>query len=130
MRSANHLLEILKVDMQKQRDTAPYLLESLKALREPDDTWRHIAQYRAFFHADFSLEKAEEFEKELLAYIVPLNFKALNFLEAKKDILDLSEIIKKDKSALVAAYEKWNTRIGVFPFILAGKIFGFQEVKI
>lgn len=116
--------------MQKQRDTVPYLLESIKALQEPNDTWRHLVENRAFFHSDFSLQKAEEFEKELIAYIVPLDFKELNFLEAKKDILDLSEIIKKDKSALGSAYGKWNARIGSFPFLVAGKIFGFQEVKI
>lgn len=119
---------VLQKDLQKRRDTVPYLLESIKQLEEPSDMWRKIVEDRAVFHQLDDMQKEKEFEKELLDFLNSLNFKNVDVLEAKKDILDLTQIIEREKGEIALEAGKFNALKMEFPYSLASAIFGFKEI--
>jgi len=125
-RNIGHLRGILQKDLNKRRDTVPYLLESMRATLEPTDIWRKIVEQRAIFHASDSLEKEMEFEKEILDFVNTVDIKDVNVLEAKKDILDLTKLIEKEKNEIDLAVSGFNELKIKFPYTVASAIFGFQ----
>ena len=119
---------VLQADFQKRRDTVPYLLESARAAAEPDDTWRKLAADRAEFMVPQNYQKELEFEQILQRYLSALDFRTLNFLDAKKDIQELSRLIEQQKQDRQAAIDRFNERRKQFPYSLASGIFGFKPL--
>lgn len=119
---------VLQADFQKRRDTVPYLLESIRAVAEPDDTWRKLAADRAQFMTAQNYQKELEFEQILERYLSTLDFRTLNFLEAKKDIEDLSTLIETQKQDRKAAMDRFNERRKQFPYSVASMVFGFRAL--
>ena len=128
-RNAEQKQFILMRDIQKRRDTVPYLLESFRAEAEPDEAFRKILEERKFFHTEENMEKEWEFEKNLLHFLRDKQIRNLNYLEAKKDIQDLSAIIEKEKTELQGAIEAFNAQRKLFPYSLASAIFGLHKVN-
>ena len=126
LQKANHHLEILKKDISLRRDTVPYLLESQRKIEEPNETWHKILNARKEFHQPQAIEKEWEFEKELLHFIRNSHIKSLNYLEAKKDIIDLTDLIEKEKLALEAANHDFKEKSKNFPYSLVAKVFALS----
>lgn len=120
---------ILQRDFEKRRDTVPYLLESVRAADEPNDTWRKLAEDRAIFMTEQSYQKELEFEQTLVRYLEATQVRTLNFLDAKKDIQGLSQLIEQQKLDRQAAMNRFNERRKQFPYSVASAIFGFRELR-
>ncbi len=120
---------VLQADFQKRRDTVPYLLESIRAAAEPTDTWRKLAADRAEFMVPQNYQKELEFEQILLRYLESTQLRTLNFLEAKKDIQELSRLIETQKQDRQLAMDRFNQRCGQFPYSIAKMIFGFSKLN-
>lgn len=126
-RAAEQKQKVLMGDLAKRRDTVPYLLESYRAEAEPDEEFRKVLEDRKFFHTEESLEKEWEFEKTLIRFLRDKQVRNLNFLEAKKDIQDLTTIIEKEKVEMQGAIEAFNAQRKRFPYSLASAIFGLHK---
>jgi len=120
---------LLKKDFEKRRDTIPYLLESARVSEPPSDTWLKLAHDRAWFHHSWSMEKENEFEETLKRYLQGSSLHSVNFLDAKKDISDLTTLIEKEKLALAEATDDFNRMRKQFPYSLAARLFGFSEKR-
>ncbi len=129
LRDAKEKEAILKKDFEKRRDTVPYLLESARAASEPTDSWRKLVEDRAQFQKAQPYEKELEFERSLHNYLSSNTIRTVNFLEAKKDIEELSQLIEKQKQERQDALSRFNERRKQFPYSLASGIFGFREIK-
>ena len=122
--------DILMHDFDKRRDKVPYLLESYRKISQ-SDLWRKIAEERATFHKETSWEKELAFEDTLYKFIGESGTpKSVHYLEAKKEILQISEAIENEKKAMKEMAELYNQKIKVFPYSLASAIFGFREIQI
>lgn len=119
---------VLQKDFEKRRDTVPYLLEGARQAGEPTDTWRKLAEDRAQFHKPQKYEKELEFEKILHNYLQSTHFRTVHFLDAKKNIEELSTLIEKQKEDRLAAISRFNERRKQFPYSLASGIFGFHPL--
>lgn len=128
LREAKESESILQRDFEKRRDTVPYLLESARTA-ESSDAWRKLAQDRMVFQEAQPFSKELEFEKSIETYLSTASERSLNFLEAKKDIEDLSDLIEKQKTERMQAINRFNERRKQFPYSLASAIFGFPELK-
>jgi|GEM_PF-1493499 len=117
---------VLQKDFEKRRDTVPYLLEGARQAGEPSDSWRKLAEDRAQFHKIQNYQKELEFEKILNNYLLTTDFRTVNFLDAKKDIEELSALIEKQKEDRLQAIARFNERRKQFPYSLASAIFGFR----
>lgn len=117
---------ILKHDLAQRRDTVPYLLESIRAEEGPDEGWQKILEDRKVFHSEPDMDKEWEFEKELLHFVRDKKLKNINFLEAKKDILDLTALIEKEKQEMDGVMAQFKERKMQFPYSLASAIFGLR----
>lgn len=122
--------DILTHDFEKRRDKVPYLLESYRKIAQ-SDLWRKIAEERAYFHTNSSWEKELEFEDTIYKFIGESGSpKSIHYLEAKKEILQISEAIENEKKTMKEIAELYNQKIKVFPYSLASAIFGFREIQI
>lgn len=129
LRDAKEKEAILKKDFEKRRDTVPYLLESARTSSESTDTWRKLAEDRMQFQKAQPYEKELEFERSLHSYLSSANIRSVNFLEAKKNIEELSQLIEKQKQERQDALSRFNERRKQFPYSLASGIFGFREIR-
>lgn len=120
---------VLLKDFQKRRDTVPYLLESTRAEGETTDTWRKLAEERTQFMTPQNLQKELEFERVLHQYLGTINHRTVNFLDAKKDIEELSKLIEQQKKDRQVAMDRFNERRKLFPYSVASAIFGFRELR-
>lgn len=120
---------VLLKDFQKRRDTVPYLLESTRAEGETTDAWRKLAEERAQFMTPQNLQKELEFERVLHQYLGTINHRTVNFLDAKKDIEELSKLIEQQKSDLARAKVKFNHLCEQFPYSAAKSLFGFKKLS-
>lgn len=121
---AENIKNLLIEKLNKRRDSIPYLLESYKLEREPDDLWRKILAERSAFHEENNLEKEWELEKTMESFFnSAVGMKNLNFLEAKKDILDLGELIGEIKEEFYSKLEKYNQKRKHFPYSIVNEIF-------
>lgn len=120
---------VLLKDFQKRRDTVPYLLESSRTEGgETTDAWRKLAEERAQFMTPQNLQKELEFEKVLHHYLSTVSHRTLNFLDAKKDIEELSKLIEQQKKDRQDALNRFNERRKQFPYSLSAAIFGFKAL--
>jgi len=120
---------VLNVDFQKRRDTVPYLLESIREGGESTDAWRHLVKARAVFEKSATLQQELEFEKILHTYLSSTTLRTQNFLEAKKDLEDLSVLIEQQKRDRQEAISRFNERCEQVPYSLARMIFGFNKLS-
>lgn len=123
--SVLQIKSIVTNDFLKRRDTIPYLLESYKSEKEPNDFWRKLLDLRA------RLDSSENEIQETLQkfFSESEGIKNLNFLEAKKDILDLNKNIeasKKEMNEKIQVYLELRKR---FPYSLASAIFSLPELS-
>jgi hypothetical protein len=132
MSEARHRETILERDLQKRRDTVPYLLESFRLTNEPNEAWHTLMNKRAEFHqpGDWPIAKEWEFESTLLDFLRNNKIKNLSFLEAKKDIEDLTDLIVEKKGELQEAVDEYNERRNQFPYSMASAIFGFHSLSV
>lgn len=130
IRNANAHREILIKKLNKRRDTVPYLLESFRQNNEPTEGWYHLLTERAAFHSAHVMDKEWEFERTLLQFLHNNPIKSVNFLEAKKDIRDLGELIEKEKRVFQEAANVYNEQRKKFPFSLASGIFALQKLSL
>lgn len=124
--------QIIQKDFDKRRDVVPYLLESVRQLAEPTDHWRRLLENRSQFHESsqgLAMSKELEFEKNILTYIQNASLRSVNFLDAKKDIEELSKIIEKDKVNFRDSVLYFNEKQKTFPYSFAAKLFGFKELS-
>lgn len=119
---------VLQHDLKKRRDTVPYLLESFRSEQEPNAAWREILEQRKTFHGPSSMQQEWEFEKTLLHFVRDTNLSNINFLEAKKDVIDLTTLIEREKQEMEQAATRYNERKKQFPYSLASAIFGLRAV--
>lgn len=126
-----HQERVLQNDFDKRRDTVPYLLESVREAEEPSDSWRRLAEDRHAFHEmiHFDLEKELAFEHVLRGFIQNTHVKNVHFLDAKKDIEELSALIEKEKQTFASAKAAFNAKRGEFPYSLATGVFGFKSLN-
>lgn len=129
-RNYSQKYEILMHDFAKRRDMIPLLLEAFKKTGAPHDTWRKILEERAFFHANSTWQKELEFESEIYTFVANSTQTNLLFLEAKKDIIDLSRAIENEKKELNQAVESFNSQKKEFPYSYASAIFGLREIAL
>lgn len=120
--SASEILSLLNRDLEKRRDTIPYLLESSKMSKAPGDLWNKLVRDRAS-NADSLNESLQNFINE------SADVKNLNFLEAKRDVLNLNEHIQKEKFDFSEAAKAFNYRKKTFPFTLVSAIFAVRDLE-
>lgn len=130
MQKAEQKRQILMEDMSRLRDMVPYLLESLRAEEQTHEDWHKLLEGRKFFHKDDELKQGIEYERELLHFLQKTHTKNVHFMEAKKDILDLSGIIEREKAELEGAMQIFNERRNKFPYNKVSAIFGLHELKV
>lgn len=123
-----HNEDVLRKDFEKQRDMVPILLEGLREGQEPTDAWRALVQKRMEFRAPSTLQAEMDFARTLEEFLKSNSSKALNFLDAKKDIEDLSRLIEEQKNKLKVGTATYNQKRKQFPYSLASAIFGLREV--
>lgn len=129
LREAQSREAVLLKDFEKRRDIVPYLLESARSATEPTDTWRKLAEDRGQFMTAQNTQKELEFEQTLQRYLESTNVRTLNFLEAKKNIEELSTLIEEQKRDRQTAMNRFNERRKQFPYSVASAIFGFRELR-
>jgi hypothetical protein len=115
---------LLKHDFEHRRDIVPYLLESARKEVGVTDAWTKLAEIRALFLSPQPQEKELEFEGTLLAFVQQTPCRSLHFLDAKKDIEDISTLIEKQKADRLEAISRYSERRKQFPYSLASAIFG------
>lgn len=129
LREALSRQQVLMKDLAKRRDSIPYLLESAKKELEPSDAWRRLVELRTQFLEPQTYAKELEIEAALKQYLAENFFKSVNFLDARKDIEDLSQLIERQKQDRLDAFSRFNERRKEFPYSLASAIFGFRELR-
>lgn len=107
----------------------PYLLESFRSEDIHKETWQKLLAGRKHFHGITILADEWEYEKNLLQFISNANIKNINFLEAKKEIEAVSEIIRKENEEFIVAKNRFNELRLRFPYSFASGIFGFQKLE-
>lgn len=121
----------LQNDLDARRDTVPLLLESVKRNTGGSDLLNKLVEARAHFHENASLQHEWEFEKMIFDFLGQAgHLKDIGFLEAKKDIHDLTVLIEKEKQALEATIENYSQQRKQFPYPLVSAIFGFRSVSL
>lgn len=132
MNVAEQKRQILKNDLGRMRDTVPYLLEfSRHEIEESSQPiWRKLLEDRKFFHKEEDINKAIEYERELLQFLQNTHLKNVHFMEAKKDIFDLSGLVEKEKTDLEVAMQTFNEKRNKFPYKQVSAIFGLHELSL
>lgn len=116
---------LLQKDYWIRRDTIPYLLESYKAEKEPNDIWPKLVEARARFQPD-----ENEIDELLRKFLQESqNVKNINFREAVKDITGLNRHIDLEKTEIRQSVESYNILRKRFPYSLASAIFSFREIS-
>ncbi len=119
---------ILKSDALKRRNMVPLLLAGLA--EQKDELWRALLKARAELQTGASWSQEWEFEAHLLGFLEKKDSKTLAFLEAKKDIKELSRLIEIEKTDLNKARQQLKERRKRFPYFIASAIFGFQKIPL
>lgn len=126
LRTVNHLQKILRTDLFIRRERCARLLEHA----EKNDLSRRLLKERAELHKAHPIQKEWDFEQTLYRFLEENPSKKLNYLEAKKDIADISATIETNKTQLEGAVSTYNSRRKEFPYTLASAIFGLQKVEL
>lgn len=117
---------LLQKDYWLRRDTIPYLLESYKIEKEPNDIWPKLVEARARFKVNEN--EIDELLKKFL--LESQNIKNINFQEACKDIVDLNRHIDAEKAEIRQSVEAYDLSRKRFPYSLASAIFSFPEISV
>ncbi len=124
--AALQVKSILNKDFEKRRDTIPYLLESFRSSKEPNDLWRKLLDLRAQINP-----QENEIEQTLQSFFTQSeDIKNLNFLEAKKNISDLNKHIESSKIEMKEKVQVYSILRKRFPYSLASAIFSLPELSI
>lgn len=121
--SAQGFLNVAEADISRQRDMVPYLLESLRGDEAIEHEWRKLLENRQGFREPQEMEVALEYKRCLEAFLGKTKSKSLQFLEAKKDIMELGEIIDYQMEAYAKAKALYQAQKKRFPYRLASAIF-------
>lgn len=121
---------LVLADMAQRRDIVPYLLESTRHEEVLNTAWHTLLSERAVFHAPSTWAQEEAFEQKIKTFFQIAHLKTLPFLEAKKDIEDLSQRIEKQKIKLLSERELFQSLKKKFPYSLASGIFGLRNIQL
>ena len=99
LRSFQRRERLLRRDFGKRRDMVPYLLESFRSKHEITPQWVDLLERRKAFHVSgtIAMNKELEFENILLAFIQSYDIPDVNYLEAEKNITEMTDIIQASK---------------------------------
>lgn len=123
--------EILVSDFSKRDDMVPRLLQSYPDKGEKSDSWRRLVKVRSELENHDDIEKESEFMDLLSDFIRHADrVNKLEFLEAKKDILDIQQIIEKQMIDAKVVEEKYNKNRKQFPYTFISAIFGFRKATL
>lgn len=111
---------VLEKDLQMRRDTVPFLLESFRGEPLYESVWHQLLDLR-------KKGSEAEFEAVLLPFLEKAQIKSLNFLEAKKDILDLTRLIHSEEQSTRRQIGSYMALKKSFPFSMAAVLFGLPE---
>jgi len=129
LHDTGHKADLLKAEMWTRRDMVPFLLESFRAEQEPNADWQELLAGRAHFNKTGSIKDELEFGIMLKNFIEKNKLHSINFLEAKKDIEDITIIIQEKEKDFDTAVSTYNEKLKQFPYSLASVIFGFQVLE-
>lgn len=110
--------------LQKRRDTLPYLLEMYRQEKTPQANWQQLADERAKFHDPQPMTQEWELERHMLEFIKAEHVSTPNYLEAEKDILDLSKEINDKKEGVEVSHQAFMTLKAKAPYGVVAKVFG------
>lgn len=120
---------LLRKDLEKRRDFVPFLLEGAREGSELKDEWQALARKRTSFMQVSTLAQELEFEKSLQIYLDSNNIKTVVYLEAKKDIQEMSKLIEEQKEKIRNLSQNFNAKRKEFPYSLVSGIFAIREVN-
>lgn len=121
---------ILKKDLERRRDLVPFLLEGAREGRELSDSWLLIARKRAAFTQPQPFAAEVEFERFLQDYLAQNTAKTVMYLEAKKDIQEMSDLVEAQKEKLKTLAQDFNDKRKQFPYSLTSAIFAIRDVRV
>jgi hypothetical protein len=121
---------LVLADMAHRRDLVPYLLESARHEEVLNTAWHTLLSERAVFHAPSTWAQEEAFEQKINTFLQIAQVNTLPFLEAKKDIEELSQRIEKQKINLFSERELFESLKKKFPYSLASGIFGLRNIQL
>ncbi len=127
---ARRARQTMQADLDKRRDTVPFLLESFRHEESLANDWRILKEERARFHTQQSLELEFAFEAMLLNFLKRTSLKNLQFLEAKKDIEDLTDLIERQKAQYESAKVQFEALKKQFPYSVASAMFGLRGLTL
>jgi hypothetical protein len=126
---------VLRADFEKRNSKTPYFLESCRHKFSADRRWLLILRYRAELNQpnssgpSWTFAKELDFEKALLHFAKDTKLPNIQFLEAKKEIMEMTHIIERKKNELNLAATAYNDRKKTFPYSLASAIFGLRTIS-
>lgn len=121
---------LILADMAQRRDVVPYLLESTRHEEVLSTAWHTLLTERAVFHAPSTWAQEEAFEQKINTFLQIAQVTTLSFLEAKKDIEELSARIQTGKTKLGAEMQAFDLLKKKFPYSLASGIFGLRNIQL
>jgi hypothetical protein len=121
LRQIEAVQEQIEADQRRRQDIVPYLLESFRNAEDKESIWQQILKARR--------QNPKELEDLLVALFEQFHSKNVSFLEAKKEIMDLSLFIHRQKADERELIDAFNVLIKQFPYSLASAMFGFRELK-
>ena len=125
---ARHSLVL--ADMAQRRDIIPYLLESSRHEEALHSAWQTLLAERTAFHRTSTWAQEEAFEQKINTFLQIAQLRTLPFMEAKKDIEDLSARIHLEKDHLKEDLQNFDALKKKFPYSLASGIFGLRNIEL
>lgn len=128
LRSFQRRDALLRRDFQKRRDMVPYLLESFRARHEIPPEWTTLLEKRKQFHKleEPSFREELDFEQLLHDFISRYDVKDLSYLEAEKNIKDLTTVIERAQIEWKQEHDRFLNLKKRFPYSVASAIFGVR----
>jgi hypothetical protein len=129
LRSFQRRETLLFRDLRKRRDMVPYLLESFRSKHEVTPQWMDLMERRKAFHASghIPMKHEMEFEDTLLAFVQAYDIADVNYLDAEKNIKNMTGIIENSKHDWQTEHESFNRLRKSFPYSIASAIFGIRK---
>lgn len=121
---------LVLADMAQRRDIVPYLLESSRHEEALSSAWHTLLSERALFHGPSTWAQEEAFEQKINTFLQIAQLRTLAFLEAKKDIEDLTARIQTEKAQLNRDMQDFDLLKKKFPYSLASGIFGLRNIQL
>lgn len=128
--AAENFKELVLKDAAHRRDTIPYLLEGFRGSEEYEEQWKQILKWRSEMIGNTNLKDEWAFAGNLLKTLEPMHLPKVQFLDAKKDIEDLTDIINLKRSEFEGARNEFEKLQKRFPYTLASAMFGLRKLKV